>query len=125
MADFKAIAEALKAGRAPVVKELVQAAVAEGVGAEDILNKGLIIGMGEIGELFKNNEVYVPEVLIAARAMYAGLDIIKPMLAASGVEPLGIVAIGTTKGDLHDIGKNLVLITMTDVISNGDETVFL
>jgi len=108
MADFRAIADALKAGRAPVVKELVTAAVAEGIGPEAILNQGLIIGMGEIGELFKNNEVYVPEVLIAARAMYAGLDIIKPMLAESGVKPLGVVAIGTTKGDLHDIGKNLV-----------------
>lgn len=108
MADFRVIADALKAGRAPVVKELVQAALDEGVSAEDILNKGLIIGMGEIGELFKRNEVYVPEVLIAARAMYAGLDIIKPILAESGVEPLGVVAIGTVKGDLHDIGKNLV-----------------
>lgn len=108
MVDFRAIADALKAGRAPVVKELVEAAIAEGVGPGDILNKGLIIGMGEIGVLFKNNEVYVPEVLIAARAMFAGLDLLKPLLAASGVEPLGVVAIGTTKGDLHDIGKNLV-----------------
>jgi 5-methyltetrahydrofolate--homocysteine methyltransferase len=108
MADLRGIAEALKAGRAPVVKELVSKALDEGVSAEKILNEGLIVGMNEIGVLFKNNEVYVPEVLIAARAMNAGLDILKPILAAAGVKPVGRVAIGTVKGDLHDIGKNLV-----------------
>jgi 5-methyltetrahydrofolate--homocysteine methyltransferase len=108
MADMREIAEALKAGRAPKVKELVAKAVEENVPAERILNEGLIAGMGEIGVLFKNNEVYVPEVLIAARAMYAGLDLLKPLLAAAGVEPAGRIAIGTVKGDLHDIGKNLV-----------------
>ena len=108
MADFREIADALKAGQAPVVKELVQTALDEGVDAEDILNNGLIIGMGEIGVLFRNNEVYVPEVLIAARAMYAGLDLIKPILSEKDVEPKGVIAIGTVKGDLHDIGKNLV-----------------
>jgi 5-methyltetrahydrofolate--homocysteine methyltransferase len=108
MANLREIADALKAGRAPKVKELVAAALAEGISAEKILNEGLIVGMGEIGVLFKNNEVYVPEVLIAARAMYAGLDLIKPILAAAGVEPAGRIAIGTVKGDLHDIGKNLV-----------------
>ena len=108
MANLREIADALKAGRAPKVKEMVNAAIAEGVPAEQILNEGLILGMGEIGVLFKNNEVYVPEVLIAARAMYAGLDLLKPLLAASGVEPAGRIAIGTVKGDLHDIGKNLV-----------------
>lgn len=108
MADLRAIADALKAGRAPKVKAMVQAALDEGVPAHEILNDGLILGMGEIGELFKNNEVYVPEVLIAARAMYAGLDLLKPVLAASGAKPAGVVAIGTVQGDLHDIGKNLV-----------------
>ena len=108
MADFRAIADALKAGNAPKVKELVEAALAEGVNPEDIVNKALIVGMGEIGELFKNNEVYVPEVLIAARAMYAGLNILKPLLAERDVKPIGKVVIGTVKGDLHDIGKNLV-----------------
>jgi 5-methyltetrahydrofolate--homocysteine methyltransferase len=108
MADFVQIAEALKAGRAPKVKQLVQDAVNEGARAEDILNQGLIAGMSEIGELFKKNEVYVPEVLIAARAMYAGLDILRPLLVESGVKPAGVVAIGTVKCDLHDIGKNLV-----------------
>lgn len=108
MADFRAIADALKAGNAPKVKEMVEAALAEGVNPEDIVNEALIVGMGEIGELFKNNEVYVPEVLIAARAMYAGLNILKPLLAERDVKPMGKVAIGTVKGDLHDIGKNLV-----------------
>ena len=106
--NLQDIATALKSGRAPIVKKLVNEALEEGVGPQQILTEGLIAGMSEIGEKFKNNEVYVPEVLIAARAMYAGLDILKPRLAAADVEPLGKVAIGTVKGDLHDIGKNLV-----------------
>jgi 5-methyltetrahydrofolate--homocysteine methyltransferase len=106
--NLQDIANALKSGRAPIVKKLVNEALEEGVGPQQILTEGLIAGMSEIGEKFKNNEVYVPEVLIAARAMYAGLDILKPRLAAADVEPLGKVAIGTVKGDLHDIGKNLV-----------------
>ncbi len=108
MAEYREIADALKAGQAPTVATLVQEALDEGKDAEDILNQGLIVGMGEIGVLFRNNEVYVPEVLIAARAMYAGLDIIKPILSEKDIEPVGVVAIGTVKGDLHDIGKNLV-----------------
>ena len=106
--NLQDIATALKSGRAPIVKKLVNEALEEGVGPQQIQTEGLIAGMSEIGEKFKNNEVYVPEVLIAARAMYAGLDILKPRLAAADVEPLGKVAIGTVKGDLHDIGKNLV-----------------
>ncbi len=108
MADFREIADTLKAGRAPKIKELVNAALAEGVDPQDIVNRGLIVGMGEIGEQFKNNEVYVPEVLIAARAMNAALSIIEPLLADQDIKPAGTVAIGTVKGDLHDIGKNLV-----------------
>ena len=108
MADYRAIADALMAGRAKKVKELVEAALQEGCNAEESLNQGLITGMSEIGVLFKNNEVYVPEVLVAARAMYAGLNLIKPILAEKDVAPAGVVAIGTVKGDLHDIGKNLV-----------------
>ncbi|MGI6705750.1 MAG: corrinoid protein [Clostridia bacterium] len=108
MADFRLIADSLKAGNAPKVKELVEAALAEGVEPGDIVNKGLIVGMGEIGVLFKNNEVYVPEVLIAARAMHAGLDVVKPLLAEKDVKPVGTVVLGTVRGDLHDIGKNLV-----------------
>ena len=112
MADFQAMADALIKGQAPTVKELVQHAVDEGVSAGDILQNGLISGMSVIGERFKKNEVYVPEVLIAARAMHAGMDVIKPLLSESGVEPKGIFAIGTVKGDLHDIGKNLVMMMM-------------
>ena len=112
MADFQGIADALIKGQAPVVKELVQEAVNENVSPEDILLKGLIEGMSVIGARFKNNEVYVPEVLIAARAMHAGMDILKPLLTESGVQPKGVVAMGTVKGDLHDIGKNLVMMML-------------
>ncbi len=112
MADFQAIADALIKGQAPKVKELVQSAIAEGAAPSDILSKGLIAGMAVIGEKFKKNEVYVPEVLIAARAMHAGMDQIKPLLASTGVQPKGVFAIGTVKGDLHDIGKNLVMMMM-------------
>ena len=108
MADFRAIADAVKAGRAKIVKTLVTDAVAEGVAAETRLNDGLIVGMNELGILFKNNEVYVPEVLIAARAMKTGTEILKPLLADANAQSRGVVAIGTVKGDLHDIGKNLV-----------------
>jgi 5-methyltetrahydrofolate--homocysteine methyltransferase len=89
-------------------QENVQAALDAGVSAADILQKGLIPAMGEVGRLFEEGEYFVPEMLIAARAMKAGLAIIQPLLVDSGVEPVGKVAIGTVKGDLHDIGKNLV-----------------
>jgi 5-methyltetrahydrofolate--homocysteine methyltransferase len=102
------IKELLMKGKANDVKALVQKALEEKIPASDILNKGLLGGMGIIGERFKKNEVYVPEVLIAARAMKAGMEILKPALAAAKVEPRGVVVIGTVKGDLHDIGKNLV-----------------
>jgi 5-methyltetrahydrofolate--homocysteine methyltransferase len=108
MADLQGIAEAVIRGDRETVKSLTQAAVDEGVGPGAIINEGLIAGMSVVGTKFKANEFYVPEVLIAARAMHAGMDIIKPLLAESGIEPRGIVAIGTVKGDLHDIGKNLV-----------------
>ncbi|MFC1608377.1 corrinoid protein [Candidatus Latescibacterota bacterium] len=112
MADLQAIADALIKGQAPTVKEMVEKAIGEGVGPGEILEKGLIAGMSVIGARFKKNEVYVPEVLIAARAMHAGMDILKPLLAESGVESKGVFAIGTVKGDLHDIGKNLVMMMM-------------
>jgi 5-methyltetrahydrofolate--homocysteine methyltransferase len=102
------IKEQLMKGKANDVKVLVQQALDEKIGASEILNKGLLGGMGIIGERFKKNEVYVPEVLIAARAMKAGMEVLKPALAAAKVEPRGVVVIGTVKGDLHDIGKNLV-----------------
>jgi 5-methyltetrahydrofolate--homocysteine methyltransferase len=108
MATLQEISENLIKGQAPKVKELVQRAVDEGVAPGTILSDGLIAGMNVIGERFKKNEVYVPEVLIAARAMHAGMSVLKPLLVAAGVQPLGKVVMGTVKGDLHDIGKNLV-----------------
>ncbi len=117
------ISELLQKGRAPLVKEAVQKAIDAKIPAKDILEKGLLDGMGIIGEKFKNNEVYVPEVLIAARAMNAGITILNPLLVESGVEKKGKVVIGTVKGDLHDIGKNLVKMMMEgkglDVIDLG------
>lgn len=106
------ISENLQKGKAKVVKELVSQAIEQGLSAKEILNEGLLDGMGIIGEKFKKNEIYVPEVLIAARAMNAGVELLKPLLAESGVESKGKVCIGTVKGDLHDIGKNLVKMMM-------------
>ena len=102
------ISELLQKGRAPKVKELVQQALDEGIEPKKILDEGLLSGMSIIGGKFKKNEVFVPEVLIAARAMNAGMDILEPVLVSAGNKALGKVVIGTVKGDLHDIGKNLV-----------------
>ena len=102
------ISENLQKGKAKIVKEMVQNAINEGMNPADILNEGLLSGMSIIGEKFKNNEVYVPEVLVAARAMNMGLSVLRPLLVSSGVDPIGKVCIGTVQGDLHDIGKNLV-----------------
>jgi len=108
MADFKGIAETLIEGNADKVKELVQAAVDENIEPQKILDQGLIAGMEVVGVRFKNCEIYVPEVLVSARAMHAGMDILEPLLAQSGVKARGTFVLGTVKGDLHDIGKNLV-----------------
>ena len=105
------ISEKLQKGNMPEVVTLTNQAINEGIEGSSILN-ALLSGMGIIGEKFKNNEVFVPEVLIAARAMNAGLDVLKPLLVEEGVEPIGKVIIGTVKGDLHDIGKNLVKMMM-------------
>ena len=105
---FDEISEQLQKGKSKIVVELVQKAIDEGIPAKDILDKGLLAGMTVIGVKFKNNEVYVPEVLIAARAMNAGVAVLKPLMVAEGVESKGKACIGTVKGDLHDIGKNLV-----------------
>ncbi len=102
----------LQQGKAKVVKELVQKAIDEGIDAQTILDEGLLAGMSIIGGKFKNNEVYVPEVLIAARAMNTGSALLKPLLISSGVKAKGKVVLGTVKGDLHDIGKNLVRMMM-------------
>lgn len=112
MSILNQISEALKAGRAPDVSTLVNKALDENIEATQILNDGLIAGMNVVGALFKENKIYVPQVLIAARAMYAGLDIINPLLREQNIKSLGVVAIGTVKGDMHDIGKNLVAMMM-------------
>ncbi len=108
IAILNEISENLQKGKAKIVAELVQKALDEGVAPDAILNEGLLAGMNIIGEKFKTNEVYVPEVLVAARAMNKGTAILKPHLAAAGVQATGKVCIGTVQGDLHDIGKNLV-----------------
>ncbi|MBR6789785.1 MAG: corrinoid protein [Oscillospiraceae bacterium] len=110
--DLQEISLQLQKGKAKIVKQLVQEAIDAGVPAKEILEKGLLDGMGVIGEKFKNNEVFVPEVLVAARAMNQGVALLKPLLAEAGVENAGRVCIGTVRGDLHDIGKNLVKMMM-------------
>ncbi len=112
MTILNEISENLQRGKAKIVKELVAQAVEEGISPELILNEGLLAGMNIVGEKFKNNEIYVPEVLVAARAMNMGTQILKPLLAANGVTANGKVCIGTVQGDLHDIGKNLVKMMM-------------
>ena len=108
MAILEEISTFLQQGRAPKVKELVQQAIDEGIEPQKILEEGLLSGMNIVGEKFKNTEVFVPEVLVAARAMNMGVGVLKPYLVQAGVESKGTAVIGTVKGDLHDIGKNLV-----------------
>ncbi len=102
------ISEYVQKGRAKNVKQLVEDSLNQGVDPKAILDDGLLAGMMIVGEKFKKNEVFVPEVLVAARAMSAGLSILEPKLVEIGNEPVGKAIIGTVKGDLHDIGKNLV-----------------
>jgi corrinoid protein of di/trimethylamine methyltransferase len=106
------ISTKLQQGNAKAVKELVQKAIDEGMDVNNILDDGLLKGMNVIGVMFKNDEVYVPDVLIAARAMNAGAALLKPLLISSGVKARGKVVLGTVKGDSHDIGKNLVRMMM-------------
>ncbi len=108
MANLNELAEAIIKGKAPVAKELTEQAIAEGISPQEILNDGLVAGMSVVGQKFKANEFYVPEVLIAARAMQGAMQALKPALAETGTQPIGCVVIGTVQGDLHDIGKNLV-----------------
>ncbi|MBI9102176.1 MAG: corrinoid protein [Spirochaetales bacterium] len=112
MADLQACSEFLQKGKANEVKEIVQQALDEGMNIKEILEEGLMSGMNIIGVKFKNNEIFIPEVLIAARAMNAGAALLKPFMKDAGVEPKGTAVIGTVKGDLHDIGKNLVAMMM-------------
>lgn len=112
MSILEEISSFLQQGRMPKVKELVTKAIEEGIDAKDILENGLMAGMSVIGEKFKNNQVFVPEVLIAARAMNGGVQVLKPYMTTAGIESKGKAVIGTVKGDLHDIGKNLVKMMM-------------
>jgi len=110
--DLRELSLAVEQGKAKKVKELVNQAVEEGMSVKTILDDGLIAAMSSIGEKFRLNQVYVPEMLVAARAMSMGLVILEPLLTATGVKPVGKIVIGTVKGDLHDIGKNLVAMMM-------------
>jgi 5-methyltetrahydrofolate--homocysteine methyltransferase len=108
MADLKALAQAVINGKKDEALRLTKQAIDEGLRPAKILKEGLTAGMDVVGKKFKNNEFYVPEVLIAARAMNAAMELLEPLLIKSGAKPQGVVLVGTVKGDLHDIGKNLV-----------------
>ena len=108
MTDLGRMSIALIQGKKKDITAMVQQALDDGIDAEVVLNDGLIPGMAVVGERFRRNLIYVPEVLLSARAMKAGMAILEPILASSGVEPIGKIIMGTVKGDLHDIGKNLV-----------------
>ncbi len=108
MADLKALADAVIKGDQGAAVEITKAALEEGTPAKSVLNDGLIAGMDVVGARFKKNEIYIPEVLIAARAMKMAMEILEPELVKAGVKPIGKCIIGTVQGDLHDIGKNLV-----------------
>ena len=113
--ELTELAKAVENGKAKIVKQLTSLALEEGYSVEEILNTGLIAPMGVVGEKFKRDEIFVPEMLVAARAMSAGIAILEPLMADSGVKPIGKVVIGTVKGDLHDIGKNLVAMMMKGI----------
>jgi 5-methyltetrahydrofolate--homocysteine methyltransferase len=123
MADLKALSEAVIKGDQNTAVEIAKAALDEGVTPKKVLDEGLIAGMDVVGARFKKNEVYIPEVLIAARAMKMAMQILEPELIKAGVEPVGRLLIGTVQGDLHDIGKNLVAMMLKgagfDVIDLG------
>ena len=110
--DLQEISVQIQAGKAKIVKTLVQQALDEGIPARKILEEGLLAGMSVVGDQFRSGEIFVPEVLVAARAMNMGAALLKPHLSEAGVKSSGRVCIGTVKGDLHDIGKNLVRMLM-------------
>lgn len=125
MSVLNDISQNLQIGKAKIVKELVQQAIDEGIPAKDILEEGLMAGITVVGEKFKNYELFVPDVLIAARAMNQGVNVLKPHLASGGMETRGKICIGTVQGDMHDIGKNLVKVMMEgkgiDVVDLGTD----
>ena len=108
MTIIEEISQAIQTGKMKIIKELVPQAIEQGHSAQEILNDGLLHGMNIIGDRFTRNEAFVPEVLVAARAMNKGIELIKPLLAEEGNQPIGKACIGTVQGDLHDIGKNIV-----------------
>ena len=112
MHNIEALKENLMAGKADEVGRNVEEALSLGLSTQTILNKGLVTAMDVVGQKFKANEIYVPDVLIAARAMHAGMDVLKPLFVKQGVKKIGKIVIGTVRGDLHDIGKNLVAVMM-------------
>ena len=112
MSTLIEIGNALEKGKKKLVVQYVQQALEEGHSAQEILTEGLLPGMDRVGVKFRANEIFVPEVLVAARAMNAGAALLKPLLAEEGAESLGVMVLGTVKGDLHDIGKNLVKMMM-------------
>jgi 5-methyltetrahydrofolate--homocysteine methyltransferase len=123
MKIFEELADEVQKGNSESVEELTKRALSQDISAEDILNNGLVAGMNIVSEKFKNNEIFIPEVLISAKSMYSGLSIIKPLLAELNVKSKGKVVIGTVKGDLHDIGKNIVAMLLQgagfDVVDLG------
>lgn len=123
MADLKVLAEAVMRGDQKKAIEAVTEAIADKMPAKEILEDGLISAMAVVGDKFSRNEVYIPEMLIAARAMKSAVEILEPELVKAGVEPIGKAVVGTVQGDLHDIGKNLVMMMLKgagfDVIDAG------
>jgi len=112
MAKYQDLADAIIKGDNIASKEITQKLLEQGINPVEVLNEGLIAGMDVVGKRFKANEMYIPEVLIAARAMHAAMDILKPLLAKSDIPSRGTILIGTVEGDLHDIGKNLVIMML-------------
>lgn len=108
MADFDRIKETVLKGKVGEIADLVQGALDKGVSPQEIIDQGLIAGMNEVGVRFKNDEMFIPEVLVSAKTMHTGMEVLRPLLESKGVKSAGKVVLGTMKGDLHDIGKNLV-----------------
>lgn len=122
VADLKAMAESLEQGKVAAVQELIQQALGEGHSPAEVLDLGLLEGMKAVGERFKAGEIYLPEVMFAARAMHAGMDLLRPLLSQAGAEPRGRIVLGTVRGDMHDIGKRIVGILLE---GNGFELIDL
>jgi 5-methyltetrahydrofolate--homocysteine methyltransferase len=108
MADFDRIKDIVLKGKVGEIADLVRGALDEGVSPQEIVDQGLIGGMNEVGVRFKNDEMFIPEVLVSAKTMHTGMEVLRPLLESTGVKSAGTVILGTVKGDLHDIGKNLV-----------------